>query len=220
MAALSYPFDLATLSDRLNIASVNWGLQRNDELSGTGDGRVWSAELARPLWTATVTLATARSVQARGIAARLRALQGSRGTFLFADPFTRYPAADPRGEALAGAVVRLDLIGSGRVVVDLAGLPAGFALTAGDRFTIVSGGVSGGVIYHGEISGDVVAGGTGVAEDVPVFPRLPLAIASGATVVLVKPYLQAIISPGSLRGATDVPGALASGASFQIIQKM
>ena len=52
--AITHPYALSVLADRLDIESETWDIKRNDELSRTGDGRVWQAELAPSLWAATL----------------------------------------------------------------------------------------------------------------------------------------------------------------------
>ena len=61
---------LSYLSDLLCIDSVTWDVQRNDELSGSGDGRVWQAELAPPLWTADIAININYHHQIKQLAAR------------------------------------------------------------------------------------------------------------------------------------------------------
>ena len=79
--AVSYPYSLPAFADLLKISSIVWDIQRNDELSGSGDGRVWQAELAPPLWTGTVTLADMYNAEAKQIAARIRKLHGAQAGF-------------------------------------------------------------------------------------------------------------------------------------------
>jgi len=98
--AVTYPYPLAYLNDRLRIAEVDWTIQRNDELSGGGDGRVWQAELADPLWTADIRLATSYLDDAEELAAIIRKLHGAQESFFLCHPYRRYPRADPAGAVL------------------------------------------------------------------------------------------------------------------------
>lgn len=103
--AIVYPYPLPMLADRLAIASVVWDIQRNDEMSGSGDGRVWQAELAQPLWTADVVLSDDPHNDVKQIAALIRRLHGSQESFMLYDPLSMYPQADPKGTALGANVV-------------------------------------------------------------------------------------------------------------------
>lgn len=91
---------LTDLADHLKIASVTWSVQRNDELSGVGDGRIWQAELAPPLWTGDVGIDALNNADAKQIAARVRGLHGARDAFFLYDPASKYPQADPDGMIL------------------------------------------------------------------------------------------------------------------------
>ena len=204
------PLPLGQLSVYLEAAEVSFDIQRNDELSGTGDGRYWMAELAPPLWTVTLALRARGLGAARALDARLRALAGL-GTFLFADPAYGGPAA-----GAPGAAVQLTAIGSGRVEIGMSGLPAGFALTAGDRLSIVQGTVR----YFGEICGDAVASASGVAAAVRVYPPLPFSVLSGAAVELAKPVLQVFVPPGGHRPASFQPGGIGRGSTLSLLQKI
>ncbi len=100
--AITYPYPVSFLADRLNIESVMWDIKRNDELSGSGDGRVWQAELAPPLWTADVKLNIGRNASLKQIAALIRKLQGAQEQFFLFDPLSKFPQAYPDGNFFPG----------------------------------------------------------------------------------------------------------------------
>lgn len=89
--AVTYPYPLNDFADLLKISEVEWSVQRNDELSGSGDARIWQAELADPLWTGDVRLASATHDEAKQIAALIRKLHGAQHSFLLYDPLSKYP---------------------------------------------------------------------------------------------------------------------------------
>ncbi|WP_276946661.1 hypothetical protein [Haematobacter massiliensis] len=218
---LSYPLSLALLNDLLPVQSIEWHVQRSDEFSGSGDGRVWSAELAPPLWRAVVTLSDMSEARGREVAARFRALHGSRRAFFLLDPGGRYPATDPGGGKLGAPAVTLTAIETGREGVTFAGLPAGYRLSAGDKFAATYG--SGSRHYFGEVSEGVTAGAGGVAAGVSVFPRLPAGVLQGSGVTFARPAAKMIIdpqagvTPGTTIGAVGVRRI--TGAGFTAIQK-
>ncbi|CAD7055475.1 hypothetical protein RHAB21_00725 [Pseudorhizobium halotolerans] len=210
---MAAPLSLAAVFDQLPIASVEWSIQRNDEFSGIGSGDVWQAELADPLWTADVILGDGLHDELKQVAARIRALDGSRVSFLMCDPLSLYPQADPGGLVLGAAAVTIRAVDSDRRVALLQGLPAGYVLTIGDKLQITQGEA----IRFFEVAATVAAAGTGEAN-VSVFPRLPLSLAPGATVTLIRPACPVIIQPNTHKPGVGRRGAT-RGAAFRVLQK-
>lgn len=206
---LSFPYSLSFLSDVLRMGSVGLHLRRFDEQSGSGDGRIWTTELARPLWQANVPLARCGWDQARRIDARLRALQGSKRDFLWADP--SYQTASKPGSGVTVSTIAAD-----RASVTLAGLPPYYNLRAGDRFSIEWGV---GRHYLAEVAEDVVASSAGVAAGVGVMPFLPLGIANGALANLAAPTVKLFIPPDGHTPYTAMLGGYSEGASLTLLQR-
>lgn len=209
MAALA----LSEIYDRLVIAATRFDIQRNDEFSGVGGGALWQAELARPLWTAEVTLNDQTLNEMKQQAALIRKLDGARQNFLLCDTTSLFPQADPDGTILGSAAVTLGVIGSDRTIAPLTGLPAGYVLTIGDKMQI--NGAS--KIAFVEVSQTVAATAGGLAG-VAIFPRLPAWVANGAAVVLKRPACPVVIAPGSHNPGTN-QGVETSGAGFKVIEK-
>lgn len=203
---------MANLDDILKIESVVWTIKRNDEFSGAADGRFYQAEISDPLWTATVTLAPDYNDQLKRVAARIRALRGSQNSFLMADPLSRYPQYDPDGTILGPSVVKVAAVAD-PVTIAFKGLPSGYRLTTGDKFSIALGM---GTAFH-EVSEDVTAGTDGVTPSFGIFPALPSAIAVEAVVRLVNASCNVIIVPGSHKPG-DMGPKITTGATFSVIQ--
>jgi len=165
--AVSYPYSLPAFADLLKISSIVWDIQRNDELSGSGDGRVWQAELAPPLWTGTVTLSDMYNAEAKQIAARIRKLHGAQEALFLYDPLSKYPQADPDGTKLGAASVSVAAFGADNASLSLKGLPAGYRLTVGDKMQVGYGGR----YAFLEISETVDASGQGITPVFGVFPQ-------------------------------------------------
>lgn len=208
---MSYPLSVSALSDILVIESVEWGDQRNDELSGTGDGRIWSVQLAPPLWRATVTMVQHYHAQVKAQLAVLRRLQVPGASFLLVDPVSPYPAADPDGSILGSSSVTVGSIGSDRQTMSLSGLPGGYKLTAGDKGQISYGSPS--KYYFFEVSEDVTG-----SSAFDVYPPVPVGISAGASVTLKKPACHMMIVPGSLKPGVSV-SLFTSGLTFDCVQK-
>ncbi|RRH71991.1 hypothetical protein [Falsigemmobacter faecalis] len=206
----SFPYALAALTDHLRAAEATQELRRFDEQSGSGDGRVWAQELARPLWQAGIKLVPCRTLEARRIDALLRSLAGSQGTFLWADP-SYAPPYDP------GDAVVVSAIASDRASVTLTGLPPHYVLRPGDRFSVAWGG---GRQYLAEVSDETWASNTGVASGVAVYPYLPLGISAGASANLLRPVMTAFVPPGGHTPFTSLPGGISSGGALQLLQRI
>ncbi len=205
------------LSDRFKWKPFKWDVQRNDQYSGSGDGRVWQAQLAPPLWRATVEHRRMLNTEAEQMDAAIRALRGAEQAFLLASPLFCGPKRDPAGTIHGDRLVTISSISSSRDVISLSGLPGGYRLTMGDKLSVRYW-VSPDLYYFGEISADVTASGGGVASSVQVFPRLPSGVVPANPVVLIKPVCKVIIVPGSYKVGT-VDGRFTAGGKFDVIQK-
>ncbi|WP_273687101.1 hypothetical protein [Ketogulonicigenium vulgare] len=210
---VSYPYALGFLSDRLRANQVQLSIARFDERSGSGDGRIWTAQLAPPLWQLNLSLAARSAADARAIDARLNALDGSRGTFLWQDP-----TYGPAGGFVHGLeAVQISAISDDRTGLTLSGLPAGYEIYAGDRLGVS---FDEGRQYLATFAEDAIAGAGGGAGPVSVFPYLPFGVQVGARVDLVAPVLKLIIAPGGYTGFTQMPGGYGQGASLSMIQRV
>lgn len=214
--ALTFPYPLAFFSDTARILRTDLDLRRFDETSGGGDGRFWSAQMATPLWAADVRFATMDARYAREFSAKVKGLDGSRNSFLFADQTYPGPAS---GVRTGLGSVTISAISADRGSINVTGLPEGFVLTVGDRFSVTY--QSGARYFFGEFSEGGVAGSSGGFGAVrPIRPYLPLGIAVGTTVELVKPRFKAIIEPGGWTPFTyELPGDIATGGGMRIIQR-
>ncbi|MCF1449996.1 hypothetical protein FS815_24710 [Agrobacterium vitis] len=209
MAALA----LSDLFDLLPISSVTWGIQRNDEFDTLGSGDVWQAELAVPLWTAQIALATSRNDELTQTAAVIRSLDGVRTPFMVCDLIRQYPLLDPKGLAIAGRNISVREVGADRITARMTGFPAGYALSPGDKLQVTYGGQ----VAFVEVARKSVADADGNL-DAPIFPRFPLAIAAGMTVILVRPACPMVIVPES-HNPGEARRTVTSGAGFKVIQK-
>lgn len=206
---------LSYLNDLLCIESVTWDVQRNDELSGTGDGRIWQAELAPPLWTATITINVNYHDEVKRIAARIRGLRGASEPFLLNDPLSKNPQFDKSGSISGTGNKTITRITNGGQTIDLSGFSGEFKLFAGDKFELNYGVNK--YSFH-EVSEDYTALSTGEFGNVNIFPALPAGISVGQIAKFYNPACQMVIFPDSFN-----PGSAASvhttGLTFKAIQK-
>ena len=184
--ALSFPYTKAFLADCLIGERVPLALQRNDERSGSGDGRFWSAELAPPLWTASYALYAKSAAHAREINAKVYGLDGMAKEMLWSDPNYHGPAS---GSAGLGAVQILG-ISADRGGISLSGLPPDFVITAGDYLSINHGTK----VYFGTFVEGGTAGVGGNLAVLAIRPYLPLTINVNAAVELANVRFKAIVT--------------------------
>lgn len=206
---------LSFLNDLLCIDSVVWDIQRNDELSGTGDGRVWQAELAPPLWIATFNIAVNYHDEIKQIAARLRALRGSQEPLMLNDPLSKAPFYDKDGSISGPSTITISAITNGGNTINIDGFAPNFKLTAGDKFQI-----SYGIDKHSfhEISEDYTALSNGDFGNVNIFPALPAGVSVGLQLKFYNPACKMILFPDSFNPGT-ARDVITSGLTFKAIQK-
>lgn len=210
--ALTFPYALDFLAKCLLGQRIPLNLRRNDERSGSGDGRFWSAELAPPLWTASYALYAHGAVKAREINAKIWGLDGMSKTFLWTDPYYKEPAAGEQG--LSAATVTVDGIRSDRGAIRMTGLPSPFTLTAGDFVTVTG---SSGQVYFGQFaeSQNNFTGGTSIMRELR--PYLPQWVAVGDPIELLRPYFKAMVT--DYMPFASLHGKWGDNASITILQK-
>lgn len=206
---------LANLADLLRIESVVFDIKRNDELSGSGDGRVWQAELSPPLWTADVALTPAYHADAEDVATVLRSLNGSQEPFMLWNPTRRFPRADPTGALLGSNSPLIASIATDRRNIALKGLPAGYVLKRSDKLQFITGDRN----QFLEIVDEVVtANGSGLTPTFRVFPNVRIGVGVDQAVILKNPACKMILMPGS-HNPGRAQAVVTMGATFRAIEK-
>lgn len=208
--ALTYPYPLSFLADCLTGDRISLELRRNDEMSGSGDGRFWTYSLAKPLWHVDIALYSKSAAHAREINAKIYALDGST-PFYWMDPFYTGPASGNPGAGQTVAAISAD-----RDAISIAGLPAGFEVTAGDYFSVTH---TSGREYFGTFAEGAVANGSGATTSLTVRPVVPFGVAVGATIKLTNPRIKVMVKPGGFQPFTNFRGRWGDGASISLVQK-
>lgn len=207
---LTFPYPLDFLSGVLKLSNITRTLLRFDEESGSADGRFWSAEMAKPLWEVSVNLRACRPEHAEMVNSRIRALRGSQKSFLWADPTYKLDL-DPSNTATVSAV------SADRSALNIVGLPPYYVLRAGHVFSAVG---TNGRYWFTEVAEDVMAGASGVVNNLSVYPFVPYAIALGTALELRNPTMEMRIpKDGFTPYARDV-GNIYTGASIRMVQKV
>lgn len=197
MVALTFPLDLIE-------AGVFWRrsfrLQRRQEVSRIANGGSIRKDFGRPLWMAEYVSKRLPANEVSRIRARLDALDGGIQTFRGYDPARCRPIAYPSRVGLpAGSTGAgtLASIFSDNKRVSLAGMGAGFIVSAGDLLQVGAGD-----LYS------VVQGGTadsgGVIDEVELRPFLWPGTSVGAAVTLMRPSCLMAVDPGSVSEDVDI----------------
>jgi hypothetical protein len=214
--ALTFPLSQATLGDILPVQIVNWSLRTFQELSTAGDGEFQAKDLAPPLWMGGVTLRPLLHTQARGMMAKLRALDGSINSFYLANPLGWYPAADPGGLIYGASTPQIATINANRKELTISGLPANYELTEGDFFTVAYAGGLRTAMF--QIVNSVTASGAGLTPSVEVRPHISTGIVTTLPVNFAKPAAKVKIVPGTLDDSMH--NANRTRISFQVRQTL
>jgi hypothetical protein len=215
MAALVFPYSLASFADLLKIESVTWDLQRNDQVDGLESGQILASETAPPLRRGTVNIRGLDYDEDSEISALIEALDGSIQKFMLYGPPRLYPAKDPKGLILGANVVTLSVIDADNKRITLAGLPVGYVLTRGDfvQFPFGPSGVMN--AYHRIVQGSVADGaGNAVIE---LRPHVYAGTVTGVTCILKKPAARVIMVPGSYEPGL-VRAQKVEGKKFNVIE--
>lgn len=206
--------NLAFFYEKIRIRDYSFYLDENTIKSETQNGQVLTASLGNRRWRGSITLAPNDIKEQRRLNALVAQIQNADTFFEVTDYWGRFPYSDPKGTILGSNTVTASGATAGSFTLNLTGLPAGYALTAGDRLSYTLGGV-----WHlHEIVSDVSASGTGTAT-VTLLNPLRAGIPAAPTITLKKPRCTAKFVPGSMKSSSFEPG-VASGVSFDWVQTL
>lgn len=226
--AITFPYALSFLSDKLRARDVKFDLQTGSEFSGSGDGRFWSATLHRPLWTVAITLGFDFLPMAREIDAKMRKLGEGKRSFLFEDK-SYWPACG----IYPGNTPTIASIGATRESITISNLPASYRIYPGDRFSFNYGTSA----YFGEFAeGDATVAadpnvrrpavpGTQPAKPrttvaLEINPPLPLGVNVGQVIELHRPVLRVFVPPKGYTPFSSIRMTIGDGASISLMQKV
>ncbi len=143
----------------------------------------------------------------------IRKLHGAQESFLLYNPSRKFPAADPTGAILGSAYVTVAAVGGN--TISLAGLPAGYVISLGDKMSVT---YAGGRVAFLEASETISANGSGATGAIEVFPHVPVGVQVGQAVTLVRPACKCFIMPGTHNPGSG-SGKNVTGASFKALQR-
>lgn len=193
--ALTFPLAAADFFAGLRPRESTFHLPANMSVSRTRGGAIRTAARGERLWTARVTLRTEGRSEASATAALVSVLSEP-GRSFFAHPVPMSaPRRDPHGTALAGYTPSIHTLAPGGRELRLAGLPPGYVLSVGDFLSFTYGSNPTRYALHQVVTPSIAAG-SGITPLTEVTPPVRAGAATGAAVVLVRPFMKAVLIPG------------------------
>lgn len=217
--ALTYPLALATFVDTLLCQRVTCDLPELVEQSRTAAGEQLTADMGERLWTGRIDLAKMKRTEIGRPEALIQVVKQGK-TFQCYDRRRMYPLLDPTGSILGAASVTILALGGDPRELSLAGLPAGYTLSAGDylsfSYTPIATALQ---AFHKVVDTTVVANGSGQTPLFEVVPPIRPGAVAGAAVTLKKPFCKAVMVAGSA-SPSDGRSTLYEGLGFDWVQTL
>lgn len=209
------PIAVADFWEQLHFAGRSeFVLQHNRKQSMDGDGNVLSATFGvAPKWKVDVALAGGRHNRNLVQEADLAGIGGRDLTFLAYDIRQPWPDFDPGGAKVGDRTVLIKSKGSDNRSFALEGLPRRFTVTKRDMISVV---YATDRYFLCRAMESVASDTNGDTAEFQVWPYLPLNLAVGDAVTLVKPPAKFKLVAGSYRPSSG-SGNSASGPSFSMI---
>ncbi|MCU0826659.1 MAG: hypothetical protein MUE52_04475 [Tabrizicola sp.] len=215
---LTYPLALADFADILPISSLSFHLPEQVVMSRNGKGEVLTADVGERLWQGRMTLGRLTRAEAGRPEVLIELVRGgAQHSFLIYDRHRTNPRLDPQGAILGASAVTILALGGDARELSLAGLPAGYVLSAGDHLSFAYG--SGLQALHRIVTTTVTASGAGQTPLFEVIPAIRPGAVAGASVQLKKAYCKAVAMPGSIEEAVRF-STLSEGMSFDWVQTL
>lgn len=205
--ALTFPraelHDLTGLNMRLRLVA-------RSEISRSGSGVTRVKEIGPPLWTAEFQTVPLKGSGATRMAAWLDSLDNGVGTFTAYDVRSSVPASYTGTQFLGSAAINSLSNGA----LSIKGLPANFALKAGDYFAFDW--ASGARRAFHRLVENATADGSGVTPVFDARPHIRSGALVDAAITLIRPRAVWALDPGSVQ--VETVGIVASRFSFTATQ--
>lgn len=201
---------LAQFYDLLRIGSYTFELSENLIISRTGGGEILTAENGPRLWHGTVNIAPTSLADFRRQQALVQRMMNAGEKFEMTDARRAAPLNDKTGKVAGGTTTALN---GYTMSIGIGSTNAGLKMSAGDLFTLISGGRR----YLHEIAEDSAATTSGGVVAIKTTHPSKLTVNGSYTANFKRPALIAQIVPGSYK-APQINVDHASGFSFDWIQ--
>lgn len=217
--ALTFPLSLTVFADTLLVQEVTCDLPEQLEQSRTAGGEQLTADMGERLWTGRVNLGPMVRTEIGRPETLIQVLKQGR-IFQIYDRRRPNPLLDQSGSILGAATVTILALGSDPREMSLAGLPAGYSLSAGDylSFAYTSLSVTRQAL-HRVVDTTVVADGSGETALFEVVPAIRPGAVVGAAVTLKKPFCKAVMVAGSA-SPSQGRSTLYEGLGFDWVQTL
>lgn len=217
MAVMTYPLALADFADILPISDLSFHLPEQVVMSRTGQGEVLTADIADRLWQGRITLGRLKRNEAARPEVLIELIRQAGRSFLIYDTSRTNPLLDPNGAILGASAVTILALGTDAREMSLAGLPAGYVLSAGDNLSFTYN--SGRHALHRIVTTSVTASGAGETPLFEVVPEIRPGATIGSAVQLKKAHCKAVVIPGSVEEALR-RNTLSEGMAFDWVQTL
>jgi hypothetical protein len=206
--ALSFPRDFPNVASPTRFTDVSFTPMFNQVRAPTRGGLVQVAEIGPALWQMSFQTRLLPEAEFEEWRAWLSSLRGGQRTFRAFDPLRRFARAYPGGYgaltragggSFSAGTATLSAIATARDEITITTLPASFALSLGDMISIPF--ASSRSLHRVVEAATASAGGSAT---VGVEPILPLAITTGATIDLARPWCLAVIDADSVTETRDL----------------
>lgn len=201
MAIFSY-----ILLDLLPPTGWTFYLAVSDEVSGERGQQIRVKQLGPDLWAARYESSLIPTDIVRRAKSHIMGLMSDRGTFYGWDPHGQFPKSDPKGQGLypggVPAAVKINSLNADYQRMSLKGLPPYYVLSAGDYLSFDYN--SQRALHQLWNNETVTANVFGTTSEFYVSPRIRPGASIDAGIVLIRPFAQMMIVPGSFV-ATEGP---------------
>ncbi len=215
---ITFPRDLP---DPFRIRQADFDVDYQQVRAPTRGGLVQVANVGADLWRAKFVTVPLHEEEAEAWRAWLHSLRGGAKLFRMWSPVRRYGINYPNGYgaltragggSFSAGTATLSAIATARDTITLTTLPAGLVFRLGDLISIPFG--TDGRTLHRAVE-QATANGSGEAM-ITVEPTVPIAVTTGATVDLVKPWCKGVVEANSIK-STWTPGRMCA-ISFDAVQ--
>lgn len=198
---ITFPRDLP---DPPRIRTCKFDVDYQQVRAPTRGGLVQVVNTGVDLWTARYETVPLREAAAESYRAWAHSMRGGARFFRMWNPIRRYAISYPAGYgsltragggSFADGTATLSAIATLRDTITLTTLPASFAFKAGDLVSIPFG--SAGRTLH-RVMENATASGAGSAT-ITIEPTIPLAVTTGVTADLLKPWCKGVIDPRTVQ---------------------
>jgi hypothetical protein len=208
---LTFPLTRSQFIEAINARAFHPTIKNQQEIGYQASGNVIAKDLGPGIWQASIETVPMRIRQAMAVQQLINALHGSVNSFMCYSRFIQGPLSDPKGTILGASTPTVLAVPTSNSI-SFQGLPNGYVLTPGDRFSVP--GSTSGISYH-ELQEGYTVGGPGTTTALQVEPEMSSGVAASAAVTFIKPIFLAAIVPNSLK--VNVSGSVTN-FTFDVIQ--